>query len=74
MGLLKLLVPKRFRKTELFIPVVRLHRAIMAAGNKFPPPLNHAYSGKGLRRQGCPGRRHFAQFARWLAGAGADDL
>ena len=29
-GILKRLVPKRFRKTELIIPVVRMHGAIMA--------------------------------------------
>ena len=42
MGLLKLLVPKRFRKKELVIPVVRMHGAIMAGGNQFRPALNLA--------------------------------
>lgn len=37
MGFLKYLVPKRFRKKELVIPVVRMHGAIMAGGNQFRP-------------------------------------
>ncbi|AYM04509.1 putative signal peptide peptidase SppA [compost metagenome] len=42
MGFLKYLVPKRFRKKELVIPVVRMHGAIMAGGNQFRPALNLA--------------------------------
>ena len=42
MGLLKHLVPKRFRKKELVIPVVRMNGAIMAGGNQFRPALNLA--------------------------------
>ncbi|NTE85541.1 S49 family peptidase [Agrobacterium rubi] len=41
-GILKRLVPKRFRKTELIIPVVRMHGAIMAGGSQFRPALNLA--------------------------------
>ncbi|MBB3944958.1 signal peptide peptidase SppA [Rhizobium skierniewicense] len=41
-GFLKRLVPKRFRKTELVIPVVRMHGAIMAGGSQFRPALNLA--------------------------------
>ena len=41
-GVLKRLVPKRFRKEETIIPVVRLHGIIMAGGNQFRPALNLA--------------------------------
>lgn len=41
-GFLKRLVPKRFRKQETVIPVVRLHGVIMAGGNQFRPALNLA--------------------------------
>jgi signal peptide peptidase SppA len=41
-GFLKRLVPKRFRKTELVIPVVRMHGAIMAGGSQLRPALNLA--------------------------------
>lgn len=41
-GILKRLVPKRFRKQELVIPVVRMHGAIMAGGSQFRPALNLA--------------------------------
>ncbi|MBB4006962.1 S49 family peptidase [Allorhizobium taibaishanense] len=41
-GLLKRLVPKRFRKQEIVIPVVRLHGAIMSGGSRFRPALNLA--------------------------------
>jgi len=44
-GLLKRLVPKRFRKIELVIPVVRMHGAIMAGGSQFRPALNLASYG-----------------------------
>ena len=36
------LMPKRFRKTGVTIPVVRLHGAIMAGGSQFKQPLNLA--------------------------------
>ncbi|UJW76258.1 S49 family peptidase [Rhizobium sp. SL42] len=39
---LKRLVPKRFRKQGIVIPVVRLHGAIMSGGSKFRPALNLA--------------------------------
>ena len=39
-GLLKRLIPKRFRRQETVIPVVRLHGAIMAGGSQFRPALN----------------------------------
>lgn len=41
-GLLKRLIPKRFRKSELVIPVIRMHGAIMAGGSQFRPALNLA--------------------------------
>ena len=41
-GFLKRLVPKRFRKRELVIPVVRLQGAIMADGSPLRPALNLA--------------------------------
>lgn len=41
-GILTRLVPKRFRKQELIIPVVRMHGAIMAGGSPFRPALNLA--------------------------------
>ena len=41
-GFLKRLVPKRFRKRELTIPVVRLQGAIMADGSPLRPALNLA--------------------------------
>lgn len=44
-GFLKRLVPKRFRKQELIIPVVRMHGAIMAGGSQFRPALNIAGYG-----------------------------
>lgn len=42
MASLKSLVPRRFRKDELVIPVVRLQGAIMTGGNQFRPHLNLA--------------------------------
>lgn len=44
-GFLKRLVPKRFRKAELVIPVVRMHGTIMAGGSQFRPALNLASYG-----------------------------
>jgi len=41
-GLLRRLLPKRFRKGETVIPVVRMHGAIMAGGSQFRPALNLA--------------------------------
>ncbi|MDW5314203.1 S49 family peptidase [Rhizobium sp. PL01] len=41
-GLLRKLLPKRFRKEGVTIPVVRLHGAIMAGGSQFRPALNLA--------------------------------
>lgn len=39
-GLFKRLIPRRFRKDDTVIPVVRLHGAIMSGGNQFRPALN----------------------------------
>ncbi|WP_313591680.1 S49 family peptidase [Agrobacterium cavarae] len=41
-GVLKRIVPKRFRKQELVVPVVRMHGAIMAGGSQLRPALNLA--------------------------------
>ncbi len=41
-GFLKRLVPKRFRKQDLIVPVVRMRGAIMAGGSQFRPALNLA--------------------------------
>lgn len=41
-GFLRRLLPKRFRKQEIVIPVVRMHGAIMAGGSQFRPALNLA--------------------------------
>ncbi len=41
-GFLRKLLPKRFRKEGVTIPVVRLHGAIMAGGSQFRPALNLA--------------------------------
>ncbi|HBF29380.1 S49 family peptidase [Rhizobium sp.] len=49
-GLLKRLVPKRFRKTEIVIPVVLLHGAIMSGGSRFRPALNLATVGPLLEK------------------------
>lgn len=42
MASLKSLVPRRFRKDELVIPVIRLQGAIMTGGTQFRPHLNLA--------------------------------
>lgn len=42
MGFLTRLMPKRFRKKGMVIPVVRLHGTIMAGGSQFKPALNIA--------------------------------
>lgn len=49
-GFLKTLVPKRFRKEGVAIPVVRLHGAIMASGSQFRPPLNLATAAPALEK------------------------
>ncbi|MBB4953828.1 signal peptide peptidase SppA [Agrobacterium vitis] len=49
-GLLKRLVPRRFRKTEIVIPVVSLHGAIMSGGSRFRPALNLANVGPLLEK------------------------
>lgn len=49
-GLLKRLVPKRFRKAEIVIPVVQLHGAIMSGGSRFRPALNLATVGPLLEK------------------------
>ncbi len=49
-GLLKRLVPKRFRKAEIVIPVVQLHGAIMSGGSRFRPALNLAQVGPLLEK------------------------
>lgn len=45
---LKRLVPQRFRKDGVVIPVVRLHGPIMSGGSKFRPALNLASVGQQL--------------------------
>ncbi|WP_411033196.1 S49 family peptidase [Shinella sp. BYT-45] len=49
-GFLRRLVPKRFRKEGVAIPVVRLHGAIMASGSQFRPPLNLAAAAPALEK------------------------
>jgi serine protease SohB len=49
-GLLKRLIPKRFRRQETVIPVVRLHGAIMAGGSQFRPALNLSGVAQALDR------------------------
>ncbi|OLP45677.1 S49 family peptidase [Rhizobium oryziradicis] len=49
-GLLKRLIPKKFRKAELVIPVVQLHGAIMSGGSRFRPALNLASVGPLLEK------------------------
>lgn len=41
-GFFRKLMPKRFRRQGVTIPVVRLHGTIMAGGSQFRPPLNLA--------------------------------
>ncbi|MGA1800849.1 S49 family peptidase [Rhizobium sp. HT1-10] len=47
-GLLRRLLPKRFRKEGTVIPVVRLSGTIMAGGSPFRPALNLATVGQAL--------------------------
>ncbi len=49
-GLLKRLVPKRFRNDGLVIPVVRLHGAIMSGGGRFKLQLNLATVAPALEK------------------------
>ena len=49
-GFLKRLVPKKFRKEGVAIPVVRLSGAIMASGSQFRPPLNLATAAPALEK------------------------
>ncbi len=49
-GLLKRLVPKRFRNDGLVIPVVRLHGAIMSGGGRFKQQLNLANVAPALEK------------------------
>ncbi len=49
-GFLKRLVPKRFRKEGVVVPVVRLHGAIMAGGSQFRPALNLSTAASALEK------------------------
>ncbi|WP_440983871.1 S49 family peptidase [Shinella sumterensis] len=49
-GFLKRLVPKKFRKEGVVVPVVRLHGAIMAGGSQFRPALNLAGAAPALEK------------------------
>lgn len=49
-GLLKRLVPKRFRKSETVIPVVRLQGTIAASGSPLRPSLNLASVAEALEK------------------------
>jgi len=49
-GVLKRLVPKRFRNDGLVIPVVRLHGAIMSGGSRFKQQLNLASVAPALEK------------------------
>lgn len=49
-ALLRRLVPKRFRKEGVTIPVIRLHGAIMAGGSQFRPALNLATAAPLLEK------------------------
>jgi len=49
-GFLKRLVPKKFRKEGIAIPVVRLQGAIMAGGSQFRPALNLAGVATALEK------------------------
>ena len=49
-GFLRKLMPKRFRKEGITIPVVRLHGAIMAGGSQFRPALNLASAAQPLEK------------------------
>lgn len=49
-GLLTRILPKRFRKEGIAIPVVRLQGAIMTGGSQFRPTLNLANTAQMLER------------------------
>ncbi len=49
-GFFKKLMPKRFRKDGVTIPVVRLHGTIMAGGGQFRPSLNLASAAPVLEK------------------------
>ncbi|MHA7969974.1 S49 family peptidase [Rhizobium sp. CAU 1783] len=49
-GVLKRLMPKRFRNDGLVIPVVRLHGAIMSGGGRFKQQLNLASIAPALEK------------------------
>ncbi|OHV75886.1 S49 family peptidase [Rhizobium sp. LCM 4573] len=49
-GFLRRLMPKRFRKKGVTIPVVRLHGAIMTGGGQFRPVLNLATAAPALEK------------------------
>lgn len=49
-GVLKRLMPKRFRNDGLVIPVVRLHGAIMSGGGRFKQQLNLASVAPALEK------------------------
>lgn len=49
-GMLKRLMPKRFRNDGLVIPVVRLHGAIMSGGGRFKQQLNLASVAPALEK------------------------
>ncbi|KQV43717.1 MULTISPECIES: S49 family peptidase [unclassified Rhizobium] len=49
-GFFRKLMPKRFRRHGVTIPVVRLHGTIMAGGGQFRPPLNLASAAPVLER------------------------
>ncbi|MBP1870621.1 signal peptide peptidase SppA [Ensifer adhaerens] len=49
-GFFKKLMPKRFRRDGVAIPVVRLHGAIMAGGGQFRPVLNIASAAPLLEK------------------------
>lgn len=49
-GLLRRLMPKRFRKEGIVIPVIRLQGAIMSGGSQFRPALNLASTAQVLEK------------------------
>jgi len=49
-GFLKRLLPKRFRREGVVIPVVRLHGPIMSGGSQFRPTLNLASAAQVLEK------------------------
>jgi hypothetical protein len=49
-GFLRRLMPKRFRKEGIEIPVVRLQGAIMSGGSQFRPALNLASTAQVLEK------------------------